>query len=57
MKKVGARPHLGRFCQSFTDADMARQHGESYSTFKAVADAHDPDRKYSNDFTRRRLGH
>ena len=33
MKKVGARPHLGKACQSFSKADMAKLH---QGTFREV---------------------
>ncbi len=57
MKEVGARPHLGKFCKSFTVTDMQQLHGANFAKFQSVADIHDPERKFSNDFTRRVLGH
>lgn len=56
MKEVGARPHLGKFCRSFTRADMERLHGENFTKFMGLAETHDPERKFSNDFTRRLFG-
>lgn len=53
MRKVGARPHMGKFCRSFTRDDMMRLHGENFIKFLQIAEEHDPDKKFANDFTRR----
>lgn len=53
IKEVGARPHLGKFCQSFGKADMERLHGEHFTKFLKVIAEHDPENKFSNEFTRR----
>ena len=53
MKEIGARPHLGKFCQSFGKADMERLHGESFTRFIQLVDKYDPENKFANDFTRR----
>jgi hypothetical protein len=56
MKQVGARPHLGKYCQDHTRDDMAKLHGSSFNKFLQVRDQHDPKRKFANDFTRRLFG-
>ncbi len=53
MKEIGARPHLGKFCHSFGQADMERLHGENFAKFIQLVDKHDPENKFANDFTRR----
>jgi FAD/FMN-containing dehydrogenase len=56
-KEIGARPHLGKFCDGFSKADLARLHGESFSRFLTFVEAHDPDGKFANELTGRLLGH
>ena len=53
--EIGARPHLGKFCEGVDQDDMAEVHGESFSTFLGLVAKHDPDRKFTNAFTRRLL--
>lgn len=53
MKELNARPHPGKFCQSFGKADMLRLHGESFEKFLQLVDQHDPEQKFANGFTRR----
>lgn len=53
MKELSARPHPGKFCESFGKADMVRLHGKSFEKFLQLVDQHDPERKFANDFTRR----
>jgi len=57
IKKIGARPHLGKFCESFTSADMAELHGEAFTRFENLVEEHDPYGKFANGFTRRLFGH
>jgi hypothetical protein len=57
MKKIGARPHLGKFCESFDKADMAKLHGDNFTKFVDLVEKHDPEGKFVNDFTRRLFGH
>ena len=57
MKEIGARPHLGKFCENFDKADMARLHDDDFTRFLELVEEHDPDAKFSNGFTRRLLGH
>ena len=57
MKEIVARPHLGKFCESFNQADMRRLHGNNLTRFLELVEVHDPDGKFANSFTRRLLGH
>ncbi len=57
MKEIGARPHLGKFCEGFSRADMEKMHGDSFTRFSNLVEEHDPDGKFANEFTRRLLGH
>jgi hypothetical protein len=56
VKEIGARPHLGKFCEGFGEEDLARLHGDRFARFLELADEHDPGRKFANDFTRRLFG-
>jgi L-gulono-1,4-lactone dehydrogenase len=56
IKEIGARPHLGKFCETFNEEDMARLHQDSFTKFRNLLERYDPDRKFENDFTRRLLG-
>ena len=56
IKEIGARPHLGKFCETFDEEDLASLHRGSFTTFMNLVEQHDPDRKFANDFTRRLLG-
>jgi hypothetical protein len=56
IKEIGARPHLGKFCESFGNADMARLHGDRFERFLDLVELRDPDRKFANSFTRRVFG-
>lgn len=53
MREVGARPHLGKFCQSIRREDLTRVHGEHFERFQRLVRQHDPEEKFANDFTRR----
>jgi hypothetical protein len=53
MKEIGARPHLGKFCQSFRQADLAKLHQAHFAQFRQLIKAHDPAAKFANEFTRR----
>jgi FAD/FMN-containing dehydrogenase len=53
MREVDARPHPGKFNETFTKEDLMRLHGEHFVKFLALANKHDPERKFANDFTRR----
>jgi len=53
MTEIGARPHLGKFCQSIGSADLAKLHGQHFVKFSQLIKKHDPDDKFANEFTRR----
>ena len=56
IREIGARPHLGKFCETFDGKDLARLHGESFATFLDLVEEHDPDGRFANAFTRRLFG-
>ncbi|HEY0728905.1 MAG TPA: D-arabinono-1,4-lactone oxidase, partial [Pyrinomonadaceae bacterium] len=56
MKEVGARPHLGKFCELHTRADMEKLHSTYFTKFLEIRDQQDPQRKFANEFTRRLFG-
>jgi FAD/FMN-containing dehydrogenase len=53
MREVGARPHLGKYCQSFDKNDLLRAHGEYFEQYARLREEHDPDGKFLNAFTHR----
>jgi len=53
IKQVGARPHLGKFCQTLHKDDLKKIHGEHFERFLQVAQEYDPEKKFVNEFTRR----
>ena len=53
MKEIGARPHLGKYCESYDSSDLKRLHQEYFTRFVQIAEERDPDGKFANDFTRR----
>ena len=56
MKEIGARPHLGKFCEGFDRSDLERLHPEHFARFLQLVEAHDPESKFANEFTRRLFG-
>lgn len=50
---IGARPHLGKYCEKLDKAHMHAVHGASFATFLDLMNQHDPAAKFANDFTRR----
>ncbi|HSK99518.1 MAG TPA: D-arabinono-1,4-lactone oxidase [Rubrobacteraceae bacterium] len=56
IRQIGARPHLGKYCESFGEADLANLHGDNFAKFMDLVKKHDPDRKFANGFTRRLFG-
>ena len=56
MREVDARPHPGKFNETFGPEDLGRMHGEHFVKFLELARRHDPERKFANDFTRRLFG-
>ncbi len=57
IKEIGARPHLGKFCENFNKADMTKLHQDNFTKFLNLVKKHDPDAKFANNFTRRLFGH
>jgi hypothetical protein len=53
IKNIGARHHLGKYCENLTTSDLERLHGEHFDRFRQLMEQHDPDGKFANDFTRR----
>jgi FAD/FMN-containing dehydrogenase len=53
IKQVGARPHLGKFCKSLNNDYLKKIHGDHFARFLEVAQEHDPEKKFVNEFTRR----
>jgi FAD/FMN-containing dehydrogenase len=56
IKELGARPHLGKYCESFARADLEKLHQDNFEKFLNLIEEHDPDRKFANDLTRRLFG-
>jgi FAD/FMN-containing dehydrogenase len=56
VREIGARPHLGKFCEALDRADLERLHGENFARFVELVQEHDPDRTFANRFTRRMFG-
>ncbi len=56
VREIGARPHLGKYCEGFGKEDMARLHGDKFVRSLDLLEPHDPQRKFTNDFTRRLFG-
>jgi FAD/FMN-containing dehydrogenase len=56
IEEIGARPHLGKFCEIFNKEYLARLHENNFTTFLDQVREHDPDGKFANDLTRRLFG-
>jgi hypothetical protein len=56
MREVDARPHPGKFNETFTKEDLMRLHQDYFVKFLDLVKQHDPERKFTNDFTRRMFG-
>ncbi len=56
MKEIGARPHLGKFCEDFDSHDLKRLHQNHFTSFQRLVEQHDPESKFANAFTRRLFG-
>ena len=57
VKEIGARPHLGKFCENYNKADMVQLHSENFKRFLELVEEYDSESKFANGFTRRLLGH
>ena len=53
MKEIGARPHLGKFSQSYRHDDFVQLYGERFTLFKRLVMIHDPFSKFVNPFVGR----
>jgi hypothetical protein len=53
MKEIGARPHLGKYCQSFRKTDLEKLHQNNFARFLDLRKDYDPESKFENKFTRR----
>lgn len=53
MKEIGARPHMGKFCKTYSKSDMMKLHQNHFVRFLELMKKHDPQDKFANDFTRR----
>ena len=53
IKQIGARPHLGKFCQNLTKVDLQNVHGAYFTQFLQLVQQHDPTGKFKNSLTRR----
>ncbi len=53
IKKIGARPHLGKYCESLDKNHLKEVHGASFERFLELMREHDPEDKFANNFTRR----
>lgn len=56
IREIGGRPHLGKWCESWTSADLARMHGADFTRFRELRQRHDPNGRFRNDFTDRLFG-
>jgi FAD/FMN-containing dehydrogenase len=56
MGQIGARPHLGKFCERLGKHEMARLHGANFERFLELVEHHDPEGKFASVFTRRLFG-
>jgi hypothetical protein len=50
LRTVDARPHLGKYCESFSKHDFERLYGEEFDRFKTLIEIHDPNKKFQNGF-------
>ncbi len=53
IKNIGARPHLGKFCETLGKSDMHNIHGVHFDQFLQLMAQYDPQDKFANGFTRR----
>ena len=53
LKEIGARPHLGKYCEKLDKAHLQNVHGASFDRFLEMMHEYDPEDKFANDFTRR----
>lgn len=56
IREIGARPHLGKYCETLDKSHMRGIYGDHFTRFLELRDEHDPNRKFINPFTRRIFG-
>ena len=56
MREIDARPHLGKWCETWAHQALARVHGEAFDRFRELRRRHDPDGRFGNAFTDRVFG-
>ncbi len=56
MREIDARPHLGKWCETYTHVEGARQYGSAFEEFTRLRNEHDPDGRFRNAFSDRVLG-
>jgi D-arabinono-1,4-lactone oxidase/FAD binding domain len=54
--EIGARRHLGKYCERLDRDEMAKLYGANFERFLELRDRHDPDGKFGNVFTRQVFG-
>jgi hypothetical protein len=53
IKRKDVRPHLGKYCENIDRSDLKRLHQKHFVRFQQLVEQHDPEGKFSNEFTRR----
>lgn len=56
VREIGARPHLGKYCESFGKEYLQRLHRDNFARFLHLMEEHDPESKFANEFTQRLFG-
>jgi hypothetical protein len=56
-REIGGRPHLGKYCHSWQITDFQRLYPQKFALFQQLVAKHDPQDKFTNQFTRRLFGH
>lgn len=55
-KRIGARPHLGKYCRTIDRRYLQQVHGDAFVRFRAVVEEHDPEGKFANRFVQQLFG-
>ncbi len=53
VKEIGARPHLGKYCENLGKKHLNNVHGDSFERFLELMREHNPENKFANEFTQR----
>lgn len=56
IKEIGARPHLGKYCEKLDNDHLSNVYGTSFDEFLRLRLMHDPNEKFGNSFTSRLFG-